>query len=54
MLRGDSLWMDWASSSLPVPLSPVIRTVKSDFAMRLASSTQARIRGEWVMTSSKV
>ena len=38
-------WISRATSSLPVPDSPVIRTVEPDAAAQIASSTQARVDG---------
>ena len=32
LLRSEALWMDWAKSSLPVPLSPTRSTVRSERA----------------------
>jgi len=34
--RGERLWMPWASSSLPVPVSPRSSTVASSCAARRA------------------
>ena len=42
-LRGLIRWMARASTSLPVPLSPVISTVVLCRATRLASSSRSRI-----------
>ena len=41
--RVDSVWMRRAIRSLPVPLSPVTRTVESTFAVRRASSMSFRM-----------
>jgi len=40
--RSESAWIAWAASSLPVPLSPVSRTVTSEFAaLRIRSKTES-------------
>ena len=38
VLREEALWMEWANSSLPVPLSPTMRVVLSIFASFLLLS----------------
>jgi hypothetical protein len=45
--RGLWLWMSRATTSLPVPLSPVMRTVVRDFAMRLTADLISQIGGLW-------
>jgi hypothetical protein len=40
--RALALWMAWANSSFPVPLSPVISTVKSVRAKRCPASRARR------------
>ena len=52
--RPEALWIDWAKSSLPVPLSPMIRVGLSMRAMRLALSTHWRMAGLSPLMSSKV
>ena len=44
--RGDSAWIACATSPLPVPFSPVIRTFASDGAVRSMSSRTGLIAGE--------
>src|SRR5688572_12328973 len=43
--RGPSAWMARATTSLPTPLSPVIRTFASDRATRMTSSRSSSISG---------
>ncbi|OPZ64663.1 MAG: hypothetical protein BWY85_01047 [Firmicutes bacterium ADurb.Bin506] len=43
--RGLSLWMLWAMSSFPTPLSPPISTARSDLAKRVARSMIEPISG---------
>ena len=40
-------WRAWATSSLPVPVSPVIRTVQAEAATRATRAKTSRIRGLW-------
>ena len=35
-IRGLALWMLWAKSSLPVPVSPVMSTLREEAAKRRA------------------
>ena len=51
---GLALWMAWAYSSFPVPLSDWSRTVTSVWARRLTSYRQAADRGETATMESKV
>ncbi len=44
--RGESAWMAWAKSSLPVPLSPSRSTVASVAATRSASARTSRIAAD--------
>ena len=52
-LRRLALWMPWATSSLPVPLSPRMSTGRSTSAQLLASETAACMMGFTAMTSPK-
>ena len=53
--RGLYPWMIWARISLPVPVSPVIRTVQLAFAIRIARAKTARVDGSTAtMCSGKV
>ena len=57
-IKGASLrrllpWMARATTSLPVPLSPMISTVVSVGATRLTISQMPRIWGLWAMTLAK-
>ena len=45
-LRGDSRWMASASRPLPVPVSPSIRIVEPDAAMRGSSAKMRRMAAE--------
>ena len=47
------VWMARAISSLPVPLSPSMRTVASVFATRCTTAKISRMRGVLPMISSK-
>ena len=49
--RGDRTWIRRATASLPVPLSPVIRTVASVRATRSAISRTRSMAGETLTTS---
>ncbi len=40
--RGEALWMAWASSSLPVPVSPSSSTGESALALRRARRLTSR------------
>ena len=51
-LRGEFMWMCWATRSLPVPLSPVIKTVPFERAMRVADRSVSSMRGLRAMTVS--
>ena len=52
-LRGLFWWMAWATSSLPVPVSPWISTLALVGAMRLSRSITSRICGLSPITPSK-
>ena len=52
-LRGLFWWMAWATSSLPVPVSPWISTVALVGAIRLSRSITSRIWRLSPMTPSK-
>ena len=52
-LRGLFWWMAWATSSLPVPVSPWISTLASVGAMRFSRSITSCICGLLPMTPSK-
>ncbi len=49
--RGDALWMACASTSLPVPLSPVTSTLESERAAASASCSRRRSDGAWPIRS---
>ena len=51
-LRGLFWWMDWATSSLPLPVSPWISTLALVGAMRLSRSITSRISGLSPITPS--
>ena len=40
---GDPAWMARATSSLPVPLSPVIKTVECEFASTFTRARSSRV-----------
>ena len=44
--RGESAWIAWATSPLPVPFSPVISTLASEGAVRSMSSMTGFIAGD--------
>ena len=52
-LRGLFWWIAWATSSLPVPVSPWISTLALVGAIRLSRSITSRICGLSPMTPSK-
>jgi hypothetical protein len=51
--RRDVSWMAWATTSLPVPVSPRINTLQSVPAARAACSTAARSTGSRPTSRSK-
>jgi len=46
LARGLARWMAWATSSLPLPLSPRISTLASEAATSLASASTSAMRVE--------
>ena len=54
ILRGLPWWMAWANSSLPVPLSPVIKTGRSLAVALSASFFRPRMAAPCPMMLRKV
>ena len=50
-LESNTLWMDWAKSSLPVPVSPRISTLASVLAYLLAKISRCCIWGSFTRIS---
>ena len=53
LARGPAVWMAWARTSLPVPLSPVMSTLASMVAARRAMATALWTLGLLPTTSWK-
>ena len=49
--RSETAWIAWATRPLPVPFSPVMRTLASDGPTRAMSSSTGRIAADWAISA---